>query len=310
MTVFALVVAIVAAGAGGELFVRGTVGLAAWARVPAGIVAATVAAFATSSPELSVAVSSAVAGEPEIALGDALGSNVVNVAVVLGVAIVLLPLHGSRAELRRDLPFAFAAPVLTGVLLADGTLGRADALVLFVVFGTWFALTVLQAHRMRSAAPTVLGERRHGWSVLSILAGLGLLVVAGRMIVSSAESIGRALDVDPFVIGATVVAFGTSTPELATTIVARLRGHEDVGVGTVIGSNIFNNLWIVAVAALIRPITVRSAEVAVGIVAGVASLALVVPGRAGVLPRWRGIALLALYGLSVVVLFSVRSDTP
>ncbi len=310
MTVVALVLAVAGAGVGGELFVRGTVGLAVWARVPPGIVGATVAAFATSSPELSVAISSAVAEEPEIALGDALGSNVVNIALVLGVAVVLLPLHGSRAELRRDLPFAFAAPVLTGLLLLDGTLGRADALVLMVVFLTWFTSTVLQAYRGRSAAPEVLGERRHVRSILSLVGGLLLLVVAGRVIVSSAEAFGRALDVDPFVIGATMVAFGTSTPELATAIVARLRGHEDVGVGTVIGSNIFNNLWIVAVAAMIHPITVRTSEVAVGIAAGVLSLTLVVPGRAGVLRRRRGVALLGLYVLYVGMLFVIRGDAP
>jgi cation:H+ antiporter len=294
--VVALLAGIVLAVVGGELFVRGAVGLAGWLRVPAGIIGATVAAFATSSPELSVAVNAAMSDRSAIALGDALGSNVVNIALVLAVAIVLVPLVVERSDLRRNLPFAVAAPVLTGLLVIDGTLGRVDAGVLLVAFLIWLTLTVVEAARARSAAEMVLGEHRVGRAAWSVLLGLVLLVVAGRFIVVAAKGIGDALGLDEFVVGATLVALGTSTPELATTIVSRWRGHDEVGLGTIIGSNIFNSFWIVGVAGLISPITVQGREVAVGIVAGIVVTLLVAPGPANRLGRRRGILLLACYG--------------
>ena len=122
-----------------------------------------------------------------------------------------------------------------------------------------------------------------------------LLVLAGRFIVVAAESIGDALGLDSFVVGATFVAFGTSMPELATTMAAMLRGHEDVGIGAVIGSNIFNGLWIVAVVALLRPFDVQLGEVAVSLAVGALAILGLVPRRGLLLARWRGFVLLALY---------------
>lgn len=300
-----LLVGIGLAMVGGELFVRGAVGLAGWLRVPAGIIGATVAAFATSSPELSVAVNAALSDRSAIALGDALGSNVVNVALVLAVAIVLAPLAVERSEVRRNLPFAIAAPALTGLLVLDGTLGRVDAAVLLVVFLTWLTFTVVEAARARSAAEAVLGEHRVGRAAWSALLGLVLLVAAGRFIVVAAKGIGSSLGLDEFVVGATLVALGTSTPELATTIVSRLRGHDEIGLGTIIGSNIFNSFWIVGVAGLISPITVQGLELTIGIVAGLVVTLLVVPGPANRLGRQRGLVLLASYGAYLAALLTV-----
>ncbi|MEX2081390.1 MAG: sodium:calcium antiporter, partial [Dehalococcoidia bacterium] len=178
-----LILGLLAAAAGGHLFVRGAVGLASWLRVPAGIIGATVAAFATSTPELSVALNAATAGEPEIPLGDALGSNVTNIGLILGLAILILPLSAGRADARRNLPAALAAPVLTGLLLFDGTLGRIDGAVLITVFALWLAVTVLAARRARDATPAVLGESHPGRAWLNVGAGLILLIIAGRLVV-------------------------------------------------------------------------------------------------------------------------------
>ena len=140
---FALLLAgVVCAGIGGELFVRGVVGIAHWARISPGIIGATVAAFATSSPELSVSVSSALAARPEIALGDALGSNVVNVALILGLALVISAIRTPPGSIRRDMPVALLAPVLTGLLFLDGELSHLDGAVLMVVFVAWLAATL------------------------------------------------------------------------------------------------------------------------------------------------------------------------
>jgi cation:H+ antiporter len=287
------------AAVGGELFVRGTVGLAAWARVPAALAGATVAAFATSSPELSVGIQAATTGRPELAIGDALGSNVLNVGLVLGVVVALGPLAASRAGLGRDLAVAVAAPALTLVALVDGRLTRAEGVVLLAVFAGWLAAVGRQALRERATAEDVeaeeaLAEAPGRRAVVSALLGLVALVAAGRAIVVAAKGIGTDLDLDPFVVGATLVALGTSTPELATALVARRRHHAEVGVGTILGSNVFNNLWIVGIVAVIQPARMAASEVVLAVVAGIGALGLAVPRHDGVLPRWRGPALLAL----------------
>jgi len=290
-----LVAGIICAAIGGELFVRGVVGVARWARVSAGIIGATFAAFATSSPELSVSVTSGLAGTPQIALGDALGSNVVNLALILGLALLISPIHASRDSLRRDFPVALLVPLLLGVLAYDGMLSRVDGFMLLALFVAWLAAVVLEVRRQRSAAGQVLGEVRHGLALLSCLGGLVFLVASGKLIVVGAKGIALVYGIDEFVIGATLVAIGTSAPELATVIVAKLRGHDEVGLGTLLGSNIFNGLFIIAVAAVIHPIVLGLAEVAIGLVLGLLATAVTFPGKNGLLGRGRGWVLLALY---------------
>lgn len=290
-----LVLGVFCAGLGGELFVRGAVGLARWSRIAPGIVGATIAAFATSSPELSVSVSSALAGRPQIALGDALGSNVVNVALILGTALVISGIQSPRSGIRRDFPVALLVPVITGVLLLDGTLSRVDGVLMLCAFFAWLVATILDARRQRSAAEEVLGAERIWTAVVSCVVGLISLVAAGYFIVTGASAIAYSFGIAPFVVGATVVAVGTSVPELATAIVAKLRGHDEVGLGTILGSNIFNGLFIVAVAATIHPIVVGSRQVFVALVFGVVALGCSYPQSSGLIERRRGVLLLILY---------------
>lgn len=294
-----LIAGIVAAGVGGELFVRGLIGVAHWARIPAGIVGATVAAFATSSPELSVAVLSAIEGRPELSLGDALGSNVVNVALVLGLALVVSAIHCPRDTVRRDFPVALLAPVLTGLLAYDGEISRLDAAILFAAFLAWLVWVVIETRRRRSAASSVLDSARIGSSVAFSAAGLGLLVLAGWLIVSGGTGIAASLGVSAFVVGAAVVAVGTSVPELATAIISKLRGHDEIGLGTVLGSNVFNGLFIVPVAAVITPIAAPWRDVVVSLSFGVVVLAMSFPARNGKIGRVRGVSLIAVYGFYV-----------
>ncbi len=298
----ALVLGAVCAGIGGELFVRGAVGLAHWARVSPGIIAATVVAFATSSPELSVSINAALAGEPEIALGDALGSNVVNVALILGLAVTISGIQSQRDQIRRDFPVALLIPAMTGVLFLDGTLSRFDGALMLSAFVAWVAAALYEARKRRSAADVVLGAH-HRWSVLSsCLAGIVLLILAGRLIVAGARGIALSFGIEEFVVGATVVAVGTSVPELATAVVAKLRGHDDVSLGALLGSNIFNGLFIVAVAALIHPITVDWRDVTTALVFGFAALMSAYPTRDGAIVRGRGLLLLAIYVLYVATI--------
>lgn len=283
------------AGIGGELFVRGAVGLAHWARVSPGIIGATVAAFATSSPELAVSISSAMAGKPQIALGDALGSNVVNVALILALALLVSGIRSPRDTVTRDFPVALLVPAITGVLILDGVLSRVDGLLLLGMFLTWLAAAIVEARKQRSATDRILGEHRGWLAIVSCIVGLAFLGFAGHLIVTGARGIALSFGVDEFVIGATIVAVGTSVPELATAVVAKLRGHDEVGLGTLLGSNIFNGLFIIAVAAIIFPISADWREVAVVLVFGVLAVACAYPPRRGFLERRRGVLLLVLY---------------
>lgn len=292
-----LLLGVAFAGGGGELFVRGTVGLARSLRISAGIVAATVAAFATSSPELTVSITSALHGTPTIALGDALGSNVVNVALILGSALLIGALNAPRGTVRRDFPAALAVPVVTAVLLIDGELSRIDGLLMLSLFAVWLAAVIREARRERSAVEEVLGAYPPGRALLEGAIGLALLIAAGTLIVRGASGIASSYGVSDFVIGATVVAVGTSVPELATAIISRLRGHDEVGLGTLLGSNIFNGLFIVGVASSITPIGIGFAVVAPALALGVLAVALTYPPRSGVIGRYRGGMLLAVYAV-------------
>jgi cation:H+ antiporter len=324
----ALLAAIPAAALGGASFLNGVVGVAAWLRLPKLLVATTLAAFATSSPELAVSTLAALAGKPEIGLGDALGSNVVNVGLILGLALLFGGLATHMSEIRRDWVLALIVPFLTLALALDGSLSRADGALLLAVFALWSALVVRQAiaHR-RDAAPDAVPAlslagragpeaRPFAWhsessglavsglspvrAWLFLLAGLAALVLAGQLFVSGASGIAVALGVHPYLIGVTVVAAGTSLPELVTVLISRLRGHDDVGLGTLLGSNLFNGLAIVGIAATIAPISAPLGEVAAALAFGVVTVLLMLP-RAGALSRRRGIALLAAYAAFVLV---------
>jgi cation:H+ antiporter len=290
------------AGGGGELFVRGAVGGATAARIPPGIVGATVAAFATSSPELSVAISSGLDGRSELALGDALGSNVANIGLVLGLALLIGPMRVGGGVIRRDIAAALAIPIVTLLLLLDGTVSRADAVVLLVLFSVWLVASFEVARRGRSAAAEVLGEHSMKRSLLSGAIGLALLILAGRLIVSGAKGMGTDLGFDAFVVGVVFVAIGTSVPELATTVISRIRGHDEVGLGTLLGSNVFNGAFIVPVAALLSPMTVDWGEIAISLVFGIVLVTLVIPWRGHLLGRPRGGVLLLGYAASVLLL--------
>lgn len=299
---FLLSIGVLLAAIGGELFVRGVVGIARWARVSSGIIGATFAAFATSSPELSVAINSSLAGTPQIALGDALGSNVVNIGLILGVALAFAPLTTSSDVLKRDFSLALLVPLLLAVFCMDGMLGRMDGLLLLLVFTGWLVAVVLEVSRQRDAVVSLVGELNHKSALLQALVGFAMLVLSGLLIVAGAKGIAQLHGIDPFLIGATLVAIGTSAPEIATVVISRIRKHDEVGLGTVLGSNIFNGLFIVGVAATIHPIPIRWEEVAIGLAFGLMTSIFTFPIRGNTIERGRGALLLALYVAYILVL--------
>lgn len=296
-----LLAAVVLAAAGGEAFLRGVLGLAAWWRLPTMLVATTLAAFATSSPELTVTTLAALDGQPAIGLGDALGSNVANMALIMGLALVFGDVPAQWPPLRRDALLALLVPLLTGLLLLDGELSRLDGLLLLGLFAGWLALVARQAVRYRQSLPApealepaVRPVRFWSW----LLGGLIGLLVAGRLFVSGASGLAAALGMQGYVIGVTLVALGTSLPELVTTLLSRWRGEDDLGLGTLLGSNLFNGMVIVGTAAVIHPIRIPFATVSGVLWIGVLALLLMLPVR-GRIPRVRGLLLLSVYAVHI-----------
>lgn len=298
-----MVTGVALAAAGGEFFVRGSVGLAKWLRIPAGIVGATVAAFATSSPELSVSVLASVDGRPEIALGDAAGSNLVNLGVVLGFTVLLSPVTVRGADVRREIPIGIAAMGLLWVFAGDANFSRVEAGSFLGVFLFWLVWVVRDARRDRVDVEALMSSGR-GRTLLELLAGLALLILAGRLVVTAAKGFGESLGWSEFVVGSLLVAVGTSTPELVTALIATRRGHSDVGIGAVLGSNIFNTLFIIGIAGMIEPITGDINGLELAVILGILGTVLVVPNRMNVVGRMRGVVLLLLYGAFVVSVLS------
>lgn len=294
MATLALLGGVALAGFGGELFVRGVLGFARWARIPAAVAAATLGAFATSSPEAIVSTTAALKGNPTIGLGDATGSNVVNFALVLALALLFKPIRAGRREMSLDYWAALGTTVLLGTLALDGIIGAIDGVVLLLAFSVWMTGHVRRALAGRTLAAA--GHETPGYRVLAdCVGGLVLLLVAGQLVVDGAKTIAEAFGIPPFIIGATLVALGTSIPELATTLVAQWRGHDHVSVGTLLGSNVFNGLFIVGMTSLITPIPIQSAGIWIALAAALYAVAICWPGASERLGRNRGVALIAGY---------------
>lgn len=301
--------AIPVAALGGATFLRGVLGVAQCLRLPNVWVATTLAAFATSSPEMAVSSIAAASGKPGIGLGDALGSNVLNLGLILGVALFFGPLAASFQEFKRDFVLALLVPALTLLLALDGELARVDGMLLIAVFVLWMTLLARQAIAHRQTVPVAgdlpVAARR---AALMLVVGLVVLIAAGRLFVMGASGIASAMGVHPFVIGVSLVAVGTSLPELVTVVLSRLRGHDDVGLGTLLGSNLFNGLAVVGTAAAIHPIRAPLGELAVVATFGVVTVLLVLP-RGGMISRMRGAALLAAYAGCVLMTAAQARET-
>jgi cation:H+ antiporter len=296
----AVLAAVLLAALGGEAFLKGVLGIARWLRVPKLVVATTLAAFATSSPELTVSSIAALSGKPEIGLGDALGSNVVNIALIFGLALLFGPIKAKRRELGRDFGLALIVPFLTFWLAVNGQISRFEGALLLLIFAGWLVATIRAAAKTRRALAVNEAASPALLALAYAAGGFVALIFAGRLFVSGASGIAVAFGVDPYVIGATVVAIGTSLPELVTVLLARWRGHDEIGIGTLLGSNLFNGLAVVGVAASLHPIAAPLLEVGPALVLGMAAVLLMIPDRSGHITKVRGIVLLTIYVIFVL----------
>ncbi|WP_405241877.1 calcium/sodium antiporter [Lentisalinibacter salinarum] len=247
---------------GGELLVRGASRLAGALGIPRLIIGLTVVAFGTSSPELAVSVKSALTGSADIALGNVVGSNIFNVLFILGLSALITPLVCSVRLLRLDVPLMVLFSVIVLVLALDHRVGRFDGLFLLASLLVYVAFLIVQGRRepadVQGEFDQAFGEERSGGrgtlaNIALVAFGLVLLVVGSRWLVQSATDFAQRLGVSELVVGLTIVAAGTSLPEVVTSIVAALRGERDIAVGNVIGSNLFNIMGVLGAAAVVAP---------------------------------------------------------
>jgi cation:H+ antiporter len=249
-----LVLGLVVLTFGAELLVRGATRIAAALRMSRLVIGLTVVAFGTSAPEFAVSIGSALQGEVDLAIGNVVGSNIFNVLAVLGLSALVAPLVVDRQLIRLDVPIMIGASFLVWALCAGGGLTRAEGALLFALLLAYIGWSVWQARRENTpevedddVAPHL--PRDAGL----VLLGLALLVGGAQLLVNAAVDIAQQLGVSQLVIGLTIIAAGTSLPELATSLLASLRGQREIAVGNIIGSNIFNLFGVLGLTALVSP---------------------------------------------------------
>ena len=289
---------------GGNLLVDHAESLARRWGVSSLVIGLTVVALGTSAPEFAASITAALRGSPELALGNVIGSNVANIALILGVTALVYPLQTRKPFLRRELPVMIGAAALLPLLLRDGTLSRLDGVLLLLLLAAYLWVLLSRRESLGEDRPSI-GSRPPWSNVLGALLGLGCLVGGAQLLVGGATSLARSLGVPELVIGLTLVAVGTSLPELATAGIAAVRRESGIALGNVVGSNIFNVLFILGAAALVQPIHVTYHSVATDLWLLVGFSALLLPLLlSGLrLGRREGGVLLALYLLYVGYLF-------
>ena len=246
---------------GARLFVDAAAALAREAGLSDLVVGLTVVAVGTGLPELVVSVDAVMTGSGAVAVGNVVGSNVYNVAVVLGVTAVFGTVSVPQAVLGRDSVALVGTAVLAFAVLRDGRLTRPEAAVLFALF-VGYLLVLARSEDERGDSPQPTESARPARAAVELGVGLGLVVASGHGLVDGATTIARSAGISEWAIGATLVAAGTSTPELAVSLTAISRGYTGVSVGNVVGSNVFNSLAVLGVAGLLQPLSVGSAALA------------------------------------------------
>lgn len=306
MTYILLLVGLAILIKGADWLVTGASSVAARAGITPLVIGLTIVAFGTSAPELAVSVTASLSGSNDLAIGNILGSNIANILLILGLAAVISPLVVQRTTVWKEIPFALLAIIAVGILsqdvLLDGgsasVLTRSDGLVLISFFVIFLYYVIELA---RSSRNEVADEpHRYGYprSFFMITAGLMGLVIGGNWIVAGAVALANAVGMSEALVGLTIVAVGTSLPELATSIVAAKKGKADIAVGNIVGSNIFNVFWILGASAFITPLPFAEPLLMDLWMALLATLLLFFAlfiGKKHTIDRWQGILFVLIY---------------
>lgn len=293
----------------GDLLVKGGVALASHFRVSTLVVGVTVVSFGTSAPELFVSLDAALSGSPDISLGNVVGSNISNIALVLGFTAILLPLPVRSNSIKYDWPFMMGASLLFYLFALNGKLQTFEGTIFVLLLIGFMVWTIWNSRRENRNLNEEAKPAKYSIpiAVLLIVASSAGLYFGANLLVDSAKSIATQFGVSERVIGLTIVAFGTSVPELATSAVAAYKKEMDISIGNIIGSNIFNILGVLGVTTIIKNITVSEAIISFDILIMLAIslllFLLILPLKKGKLHRWKGALLLSTYLLYVYLVF-------
>ncbi len=308
MAVFLFLVGLVLLVVGAEMLVKGASRLAGACGISPLVVGLTVVAFGTSAPELAVSLKAAMSDQASIAVGNVVGSNIFNVLFILGLSALIVPLTVSQQLIRLDVPLMVALSVLVLVLVLDGRLSPLESGMLVIGLTGYTGWLLYQSRRESNAIKAEYDEAfgdapgkpaRPLHNILLVVGGLVLLVMGARWLVDSAVTFAQYLGVSSSVIGLTIVAAGTSLPEVVTSMVAAVRGERDIAVGNVVGSNIFNLMGVLGLTGLIAPGGIAVADAVIGfdlpVMAAVALACLPIFFTGGVISRKEGALLLGYY---------------
>ena len=310
-----LIVGFVVLILGADWLVSGASGLAKRLNVPDLVIGLTVVAFGTSAPELMVNLMAAINGVSEIALTNILGSNTINTFVILGIAAIIYPIKSQKSSCQYEIPWSVFAGLIIlvmgtecfGLCGGDAIISRLDGVVLLLIFSLFMYYTLKMAKNNKETQEEGFLPMKIWKAVLLIAVGLVALVVGGKVIVINAVSIAQAFGVSQAVIGVTVVALGTSLPELATSAIAAFKKNPDLAIGNVIGSNIFNVFFVLGISAVIRPLPSYSnlwIDASLAALGSLLLLLFVSTNRHKELKRWQGAFFLVCYGVYLIWLLT------
>ena len=297
--------------AGANFLTDGSAAVAQRLRVPEFIIGLTSVAVGTSTPELVVSVLSAIAGKSDVAIGNVVGSNIFNVFVILGICALIRPLPLTRSTIRRDIPIGMVVSLLLFVLASDALLhlgptdrlGRGDGILMLILYIALMWYTIRAAGRTEETSAEGAKAPMAAWlAAVMIVGGLAGLVFGGELFLDSATALARQLGVSESVIAITLVAGGTSLPELASSVVSLVKGKADMALGNVIGSNIANILLILGLSATINPLTmggITTTDLAVVILTSLLLFLTAFTFRRRAVDRWEGVIFLVIYALYI-----------
>ena len=280
---------------GADWFVDGASAIAAKFHIPQLIIGLTIVAMGTSAPEAAVSITAAMGGSADITVGNIVGSNILNVLVILGLASVIIPIAVSKETIKVDAPFMIAISVIFLLLGWDGTITRIDGLILVALFAAYIGYMIWEAIHSNEEGEEI--KNLKGWQMLlCTVGGLALVVLGADVAVDAATELARIFGMSERFIGLTIVALGTSLPELCTSVVAARKGNADIAIGNIVGSNIFNILFVVGLSSLIIDVPFAANFRIDMIVAVAAALFIwIAPMKDKKLVRWHGAVMLLGY---------------
>ena len=282
---------------GADWFVGGAVCIADRFHIPPIIIGLTIVAMGTSAPEAAVSITSAFQGAADITVGNIVGSNIMNILVILGLSAAIVPLTVTKSTIKVDLPFLTVISVLLLVLGLNGTIGFIDGIILFLCFagyiGYLISRTIKYSAQVEEEEITTMSMSK---AIPLLIIGMGLIVMGSNFAVDAATEIARILGMSERTIGLTIVALGTSLPELFTSVAAAIKGNADIAVGNIVGSNLFNILFVIGISALIIPVPFASAFIIDTIIVVAITLFIFAVAKfRQSIPRWSGFVMLAAY---------------